>query len=94
MTARVEWRAKTRRCEEMGFRFSRADIEYARNPNYGKLECFHCTLSPDGDDPIFIGINRLIAKGLNNGEQGKDGAQYPCLIVNRFQCLYERPTNK
>ena len=69
MTARLEWRAKTKRCEEMGFRFSRADIEYAKNPNHGKLECFHCTLSQDGDDPIFIGINRLIAKGLNNGEQ-------------------------
>jgi hypothetical protein len=29
-------------------------------------------LSPDGDDPIFVGINRLVAKGLNKGGQGKD----------------------
>jgi hypothetical protein len=45
-------------------------------------------LSPDGDDPIFIGINRLVAKGLNNDEQ--DMIQYPCQVVDRFQCPYER----
>ena len=39
-------------------------MEYKRNPNYGRTKCFHCLLSPDGDDPIFIGINRLVAKGL------------------------------
>ena len=44
-------------------------MEHTRNPNYGKLKCFHCLLSPAGDDPIFIGINRLIAKGLTDGEQ-------------------------
>jgi hypothetical protein len=47
-------------------------------------------LSPDGDDPIFIGINRLVAKGLNNDEQKKGQVQYPCRVVNRFQCPYER----
>ena len=39
-------------------------MEFRRNPSYGKAKCFHCLLSPDGDDPIFIGINRLVAKGL------------------------------
>jgi hypothetical protein len=63
-------------------------MEYTRNPNYGRLKCFHCLLSPDSDDPIFIGINRLVAKGLGNGKQ--DRIQYPCLVVNRFQCPYER----
>lgn len=49
-------------------------------------------LSPDGDDPIFIGINRLVAKGLGNGKQ--DRIQYRCLVVNRFQCPYERTNIK
>jgi hypothetical protein len=49
-------------------------MEHVVNPNYGKMRCFHCLLSPDGDDPIFIGINR----------------QYPCKVVNRFRCPYER----
>jgi hypothetical protein len=39
-------------------------MEHKRNPNYGRAQCFHCLLSPEGDDPIFIGINRLVAKGL------------------------------
>jgi hypothetical protein len=65
-------------------------MEYTKNPNYGKLKCFHCLLSPDGDDPIFIGINRLVAKGLTNSQEQKDLIQYPCQVVNRFQCPYER----
>jgi hypothetical protein len=51
-----------------------------------------CLLSPDGNDPIFIGINRLVAKGLNNGKQEKEPVQYPCQVVNRFQCPYEKTT--
>ena len=67
-------------------------MEYIKNPNYGKLKCFHCLLSPAGDDPIFIGINRLVSKGLIDKEQGEH-IQYPCHIVNRFQCPYERVPN-
>jgi hypothetical protein len=63
-------------------------MEYTKNPKYGKLKCFHCLLSPDGDDLIFIGINRLVSKGLIDGEQ--DAPQYPCQVVNKFQCPYER----
>jgi hypothetical protein len=65
-------------------------MEYTRNPNYGRLKCFHCLLSPDGDDPIFIGINRLVAKGLNNDTPQEDSIQYPCQVVNKFQCPFER----
>jgi hypothetical protein len=64
-------------------------MEYTKNPNYGRFRCFHCLLSPDGDDPIFIGFNRLVAKGLTNDEQGKEPIQYSCNVVNRFQCPYE-----
>jgi hypothetical protein len=45
-------------------------------------------LSPGGDDPIFIGINRLIAKGLENNNKNNP-IQYPCSVVNRFECPYE-----
>jgi hypothetical protein len=67
-------------------------MEYTKNPNYGNLKCFHCLLSQAGDDPIFIGINRLVAKGLVNGKH--DPLQYPCEVVNRFQCPYERANIK
>jgi hypothetical protein len=65
-------------------------MEYAKNTNYGRLKCFHCILSQAGDDPIFIDIKRLVAKGSINGEQEKDPIQYPCQVVNRYQCPYER----
>jgi hypothetical protein len=52
------------------------------------VKCFHCLLSPAGDDPIFIGINRLLTKGLRNWKH--DPPQYPCEVVDTFQCPYER----
>lgn len=76
----------------MEFRLSGACGVY-KNRNYGRLTCFHCLLSPDGDDPIFIGINRLVAKGLIEGKQEKHSIQYPCQIANRFQWPNERTNN-
>lgn len=67
-------------------------MEHTKNPNYGKVKCFHCLLNPTGDDPIFIGINKLVSKGLANGKH--DPPQYPCEVVNRFQCPYERTSVK
>ena len=65
-------------------------MEYKRNPNYGNAKCFHCLLSPSGDDPIFIGINRLAAKGLEDNESKSNPVFYPCHVVNRFECPYEK----
>jgi hypothetical protein len=62
-------------------------MEYTKNSNYGETKCLHCLLNPAGDDPIFIGINRLVAKGLVSGKH--DPPQYPCEVVNRFQCPCE-----
>jgi len=59
-------------------------MEYTRNSNYGKMKCIHCLLSSHRDDPIFTGIDRLVGKGLTDGDQ--DPLQYPCEVVNRFQC--------
>ena len=66
-------------------------MEYRRNPNYGRTKCFHCLLSPDRDDPIFVGINRLVARGLekDKDDNKKTPIQYPCSIANRFECPYE-----
>lgn len=63
-------------------------MEHKRNPNYGRTKCFHCLLSPDRDDPIFIGINRLVAKGLrdDNDENKNNPMPYPCHVANRFEC--------
>lgn len=63
-------------------------MEHKRNRNSGRTKCFHCLLSPDRDDPIFIGINRLVAKGLrdDNDENKNNPMPYPCHVANRFEC--------
>jgi hypothetical protein len=41
----------------------------------------------------IIGINRLAAKGLeveNDGKNNNNSVQYPCSVVNRFECPYEK----
>ena len=69
-------------------------MDYRRNPNYGRTKCFHCLLSPDGDDPIFIGINRLVAKGLEKHENKNNPISYPYPVVNRFECPYDCKNGK
>jgi len=64
-------------------------MEHKRNSNYGRTKCFHCLLSPDRNDPIFIGINRLVAKGLAI-DDNNSAPEYPCRVVNRFECPYEK----
>ena len=46
-------------------------------------------LSPDREDPLFIGINRLVAKGLEEDESKNNPIPYPCHVINRFECPYE-----
>ena len=69
-------------------------MEYKRNPNYGRTKCFYCLLSPERDDQIFIGINRLVAKGLQENEKHGDPIEYPCPTVNRFECPYDCDNGK
>jgi len=68
-------------------------MEHKRNPNYGRTKCFHCLLSPDRDDPIFIGINRLVAKRLAI-DNNNTPPEYPCGVVNRFECPYDYEEGK
>lgn len=82
---------KTKKTEKWNLDFEEL-MEYTKNSNCGKVKCFHCLLSPAGDDPIFTGINRLLAKGLVNGKH--DPPEYPCKVVDRFQCPYERTNDE
>jgi catechol 2,3-dioxygenase-like lactoylglutathione lyase family enzyme len=71
-------------------------MEHKRNPNYGRAQCFNCLLSPDRDDPIFVGINRLVAKGLKQNENNDNDnpIPYPCHVANRFECPYDYEKGK
>ena len=64
-------------------------MEVRRNPNYGRTKCFHCLLSPERDDPIFIGINRLVVKGLEDNGNQSNSILYPCPVTNKFECPYD-----
>ena len=62
-------------------------MEYSKNTEYGKTECFRCLLSPDREEAaIFIGINKVISRALDT-----DGESvYPCKVLNRFVCPYDK----
>ena len=62
-------------------------MQYSKNTEYGKTECFRCLLSPDREEAaIFIGINKVISRALDT-----DGdSVYPCKVLNRFVCPYDK----
>jgi hypothetical protein len=65
-------------------------MEYCKNSEYGKTKCFHCLLSPDRENAgIFIGMNKVMSRALDS-----DGTSiYPCKILNRFACPYDKKSN-
>lgn len=65
-------------------------MEYSRNTEYGKTKCFRCLLSPDREEAaIFIGMNKVMSRALDT-----DGTSiYPCKVLNRFACPYDRKSN-
>jgi hypothetical protein len=62
-------------------------MEYRRNAEYGKTKCFRCLISTDREESgIFIGINKVISRALDI-----DGVPvYPCQVLNRFECPYDK----
>lgn len=59
-------------------------IEIQKNPNYGRTKYFRCLLDTYSDDPIFIGINRLVAKGYW-GEDHKIKKRRRCYMKTEDQ---------
>ncbi len=57
---------------------------------------FSLLVKSDRDDPIFIGINRLVAKGLEKDKDNDKNTpiQYPCPVANRFECPYDHEKGK
>jgi hypothetical protein len=62
-------------------------LEYGKNAEYGKTKCYGCLLSPYREEAaIFIGINKVLSRVLD-----VDGVSvYPCRVLNRFVCPYDR----
>jgi hypothetical protein len=66
-------------------------MEHRRNPIYGRKKCSRCLLSPDREQAaIFLGINKIIAKGLERRQNvsAPSPSVYPCPVLNIFECPY------
>jgi hypothetical protein len=62
-------------------------MEYSKNTKYGRTKCFSCLLSPDREEAaIFIGINKVISRALDSNGV----SVYPCKVLNRFACPYDK----
>jgi hypothetical protein len=62
-------------------------MKYTKNEEYGKRECYQCLLSPFREEAaIFIGINKVVSRSLDSS----DDCVYPCKVLNRFACPYDK----
>ena len=66
-------------------------MEYRRNPRIGRTKCFRCLLSPSREESaIFLGINKVIARAIEQENNTPSSTIYPCPILNRYQCPFEK----
>ena len=67
-------------------------MQHKKDPGYGSTKCHGCLLCPQRDE---FGIHKFIARGLER--ETKEGEEYtpiyPCPIINRFECPYEKDVN-
>jgi hypothetical protein len=68
-------------------------MQHKKDPGYGSTKCHECLLCPQRDKfVLYIGIHKVIARGLE--PKKKEGEEYPpiypCPVVNRYECPYER----
>ena len=71
-------------------------MQHKKDPGYGSTKCRECLLCPQRDESVlFIGIHKVIARGLE--PEKKEGEEYtpiyPCPVINRFECPYEKDVN-
>jgi hypothetical protein len=66
-------------------------MEYRRNPRIGKTKCFRCLLSTSREESaIFLGINKVIARAIEQENNNVSSTIYPCPILNRYECPFDR----
>jgi hypothetical protein len=67
-------------------------MQHKKDPGYGSTKCHGCLLCPQRDE---FGIHKFIARGLKlETKEGQEyTSNYPCPIINRFECPYEKDVN-
>jgi hypothetical protein len=71
-------------------------MQHKKDPGYGSTKCHECLLCPQRDEfVLYIGIHKVVARGLE--PEKKEGEEYtpiyPCPVINRFECPYEKDVN-
>jgi hypothetical protein len=80
-------------------------MQFRNNLKCSRLLCFGCLLCPDKEKSgKLVGISRLIAKAIevDSEEEEDDNSNsttttpplYPCPVLNRFKCPYDRKDMK
>jgi hypothetical protein len=66
-------------------------MEYRRNPRIRRTKCFHCLLSPSREQSaIFLGINKVIARAIEQENNTPSSTIYHCPILNRYECPFDK----
>ena len=81
-------------------------MQFRNNSKYGRSLYFNCLLCPDKEERVnVVRISRLIARAMKvNNEKGEEEqgrnhnsgtptstqSLYPCSILNRFKCPYDK----
>jgi hypothetical protein len=79
-------------------------LEFRKNPTLGRRKCSGCILSTHLDDPLFVGIGKVIARIVSNNCKNNNLkyisnvdnylVSYPCRVMNFFQCPFEGNNNQ
>jgi hypothetical protein len=66
-------------------------MEYRKNPRIGRTKCFRCLLSPSREESaIFLGINKVIARAIEQENNISSSTIYLCPILNRYECPFDK----
>ncbi|HET9807292.1 MAG TPA: hypothetical protein VFP49_10315 [Nitrososphaeraceae archaeon] len=80
-------------------------LEFRKNPTLGRNKCSGCIFSTDLDDPLFVGIGKVVARIVSNHCNNNNNnstisnvnndflISYPCKVMNFFQCPFESTNN-
>ena len=78
-------------------------LEFRKNPTLGRRKCSGCIFSGHLDDPLFVGIEQVIARivsnqcntinntttTINNKNENLDLVTYPCNVMNFYKCPFD-----
>jgi hypothetical protein len=83
-------------------------LEYRKNPTLGRNKCSGCIFSSHLDDPLFVGIGKVVARIVSNQCNNNNNnnnlnsisdinynflISYPCKVMNFFQCPFDSKEN-